>query len=247
MPVLVTPVFAQEDPTFGNLLQRQEILTNDEDKKITPRQSSRPVTRRVRHQISVKKEDTGPVSVKPEGQLEKPFILVPIRTALSAILTDEISNLNTTKVIAEIISDYKNARLRKCTLLGTFSFSAKKLNRLFITFDRIIYPNGDVRPISAYAVDPEDDKVGLTAKVDDKEGENVLKVIGESVTAVLAAMTHNQTAGVSSKVLDQTAGKQLDKIDTDSIISVPKDTLLKVVLDEPFKAVEYFSLEANNG
>jgi hypothetical protein len=172
---------------------------------------------------------------------ETESILIPMRTQLQAVLLDRISNIDFKKqVVAEVVRDHiskdGDVLIKKGSFFsGNFRVYDSKPNRAYVQFSKLIYSNGAQQNISAFAKDSSDNLTGLFAKVDHKAGENILKAIGESASAVMSALTYQQTGGLSKTIIDSTAGKQLEKMETDSVVTVEKGRFFTLVFDQPAK------------
>jgi hypothetical protein len=176
--------------------------------------------------------------VTPVGESLPETARIPARTQLVAKLSSNLINTNyNDEVVASITSDYQDSGLKNSTIIGRYKINPKHLDRVFINFHTLISTSGREQIIKATALDRGNGELGLTAKVDDKTSENILKVIGDTATAIIGVATYAETAGLSGRILDQTAGKQLDNIDTNAVVSIEKGTRFKVVFDRPLNFV----------
>ena len=179
--------------------------------------------------------------VEPIGEEEKPMEKFPIQTTFRVCLTDEVSNMNYQQdVIVELVPMYNTSpRLKNAKFSGSFRVLQQKKDRLYIDFHALILENGQEIPISGYALDATDQNVGLKAKVDSKVAENILKMVGETAAAVVSAASYTSTYGMAGKVIEQTAGKKVEALETESVVSVAKGTYATLKLSKPFSIAMY--------
>lgn len=241
----------QDRPTLRSLIMRKQALKtgtqhsvskeHKSSKKIVVKKTSiEPETKiKVEIQEKVKVPYTGTSYVEPTGVEEKEVILFPIQTSFKIRLVDDVSNMNAQQdVIAELIQDNGVTQLKSARLLGSFRVMQKG-NRMYLDFHTLVLSNGTEIPISGYAVDATDKKLGLIAHVDDKVGENILKIVGQTASALLSAATLQSTNGISGQVIDKTAAKHIDAIDTDSVVTLMKGTLAFVKLSKALSIPKY--------
>jgi hypothetical protein len=165
------------------------------------------------------------------------YKLVPIRTQLSATLIEDVSNIDYSKEVAAVVNDdYEDIELRDATIIGNFRVYKRKKERVYIKFHTLLLDNGKKEiKINAHAVSSFDQHDGLLAVVDKKQTENVLKIIGETAAAVVAASTYTQTAGLSGRIVDKTLVKEIDKLEIEALVSVSKGTNFNLFLDRALK------------
>lgn len=171
---------------------------------------------------------------------ESDYFTIPIRSVISAVSLDTLSNTDFQKeVLVRVMSNFTNkdqtAPIKNATLIGNFQVTSSVPDRIFIRFHTIVYEDGKDDRISAFAKDASDGKRGLKAKVDYRPSETILKTIYESAKALLAVATYEQTGGLSGKLLEASSAKQIDGIETNTIVTLQKETFFNVVFDRPIQ------------
>ena len=178
--------------------------------------------------------------VEPTGTELPELVTVPIQTVFRVKSLDEISNLNYQQdAVFALLNDGGNPKLKDARLLGTYKVYAQQKNRMYVDFHTIILNDGSEFKISGYAVDVTDQKAGILAIVDDHTGANILKILGETASAIVSAATYQQSGGAVGKIIDKTAGASLNNLEIENLVTVQKDTVSLLKLSRQFSFPKY--------
>jgi hypothetical protein len=162
----------------------------------------------------------------------KKSVLVSISSEFRAkLLKQVISNQTDEPVIARIYSDTPSL---KNALIKGLSYIIPRNNRLFVRFTSITLENGESYAIDATALST-DGESGIDGIVDENIDGDVFKGVANTLLGVGSVIIDSQTAGVGSRVLNDSTRKPLEKIETDIVISLEKGKRFKVFFNETLK------------
>lgn len=169
-----------------------------------------------------KKIYLGTSFVAPVGTFQKDKKIIPVTAKIIVTLKEDISNMNYSQPALFIVTspDY----LKGWIAVGQFRVLKQDKGRIYIDFTSIMNDKGDEFKVDGYAVDLHDEQPGIKGTVDQKVGANILKIIGETATTVLAVATDELSHGVVGKIMAQTTTKQINQLETESLVTAQKNT-----------------------
>ena len=176
--------------------------------------------------------------VEPIGVAEKQMVVIPIDKMMRLRLKEEISNMNYGHpAMFEVLSQDKD--LQGATFVGNFRALKQQKDRIFVDLTSVMLKDGTEFKVEGYVVDTTDDKPGLAAVVDNKVGTNLLKILGDTATALAAAATDTVSHGTVGRFLDSTTTKKLNDLEIEAVVTAKKNSMAFLKLSKPITFPKY--------
>ena len=177
-----------------------------------------------------------PIEVEPGTPISKAKVEIPARTKLRARITEGFTNSEYTgRVIAIVLENYKEAKVKGATLIGSVQRWSE--NRAVIEFGLLITKDNNKYRINSHA-GSYDGSLGIEILVNENRDKNILKDTAAIGVGFVKGVANYQTAGIAGVFIDETIGRDVDKIKTNTTYTLETDKEFYLVIDLPFEVIK---------
>ncbi|MFH1428999.1 MAG: hypothetical protein ABIH39_04565 [Candidatus Margulisiibacteriota bacterium] len=175
-----------------------------------------------------------PLDYKVVGVAEKLIDIMPEGTVLKCRFIDDVYSISGVIITAVLMEDYKNIRLKGRKIMGQITGIAGE--KIFMNFTRLENEGGQIN-INAQAQDMPGSAGLKFDSIDRKTDGVIIKELGTVLYGLGKLAVDNSTAGIGSKIIDQTTGlpQNIANIDTTPISKINSNRKFIVQLTEPIK------------